>query len=399
MTELYLDVETTTRNKGHPFDSSNFLVSYSCSSGISSPRFHYFKDPDFTASLRADLDGADCVVGFAVKFDLHWTCRSLGLKHLPLSLKVWDCQLAEFILSGQTHLYGSLNETLEAYGLPLKFDQVAAYWEQGIDTCDIPVEILEEYGNYDTACLIDIKQLQMQRMTPAQIQLCWNMGEDLKALQHAEALGIRFDTEAASNLIAASSEEIRGIEERLETYLPDSVRTDPGISFNWDSGDQLSCLIYGGTIVYDICTSEPAVYKSGEKAGQAYVRNRWSTESVTFPRRFLPLPGTEVLKTRENPPEDQHLYQVDTPTLSSIRSRRKEDKALLQLIQERSKKIKVLEMVSSILKLMEEKGWADGFIHAQFNQNVARTGRLSSSAPNMQNTPSEIDELLVSRYV
>ena len=55
-------------------------------------------------------------------------------------------------------------------------------------------------------------------------------------------------------------------------------------------------------------------------------------------------------------------------------------------------------MLEQFLSVMETKGW-DGSIHGQFNQVVARTGRLSSSAPNMQNTPPELDKLLVSRYV
>ena len=37
-------------------------------------------------------------------------------------------------------------------------------------------------------------------------------------------------------------------------------------------------------------------------------------------------------------------------------------------------------------------------LHGQYNQCVAATGRLSSSAPNMQNFSGDVDKLLISRY-
>jgi DNA polymerase I-like protein with 3'-5' exonuclease and polymerase domains len=37
-------------------------------------------------------------------------------------------------------------------------------------------------------------------------------------------------------------------------------------------------------------------------------------------------------------------------------------------------------MIESIYKIVEEKNWGE-YIHGQFNQTVARTGRLSSSKP------------------
>jgi DNA polymerase I-like protein with 3'-5' exonuclease and polymerase domains len=70
----------------------------------------------------------------------------------------------------------------------------------------------------------------------------------------------------------------------------------------------------------------------------------------------------------------------------------------LALLNERSTQIKVAEMVESIMNKKTAMNWQDNFLHPQFNQNAVVTGRLSSSAPNMQNTPLEIDELLVSRY-
>jgi len=48
--------------------------------------------------------------------------------------------------------------------------------------------------------------------------------------------------------------------------------------------------------------------------------------------------------------------------------------------------------------LIEEQNWKRNMIYGQLNQCVARTGRLSSSKPNLQNFDGEIKTLFYSRY-
>ncbi|MBO8692811.1 hypothetical protein INO60_14145, partial [Staphylococcus aureus] len=87
------------------------------------------------------------------------------------SVKVWDCQLAEFILNNQRGAFGSLDAALETYGIPLKKDKVKEYWDAGIDTTEIPVEILEEYNKYDVQATLELYNMQQQLMTDKQKQL------------------------------------------------------------------------------------------------------------------------------------------------------------------------------------------------------------------------------------
>ena len=49
-------------------------------------------------------------------------------------------------------------------------------------------------------------------------------------------------------------------------------------------------------------------------------------------------------------------------------------------------------------KLVDEQNWRKGVLHGQLNQCVARTGRLSSSKPNLQNFDGEIKSLFKTRY-
>lgn len=380
MSPQFLDVETTTHNKGHRFDPRNQLVSY-----VINNEFYYFSDPNF----KTGLDKHTLIVGFNIKFDLHWL-------DIPLEdVSIWDCQLAEFVLNGQRGAYQSLDELLEVYGLPPKRKhEVHAMWEAGIQTTDIPIPILKDYNLSDVEPLQQVYEYQRQRVSPNQEKLIFLMGEDMKVLIEMERNGILFDREAATKALANNHDKVRQIEEELAKFLPPIQHG----TFNWDSGDHLSALLYGATLSFPYAIESAAVYKSGDKKGQAYIKREWKEENVHFKQRFKPLEGSEVSKTIGKPPEDNHFYQVDDPTLKKIKPTHKEDKNLTTLLGQRAKTIKICEMVESLFKQFDKYQWENNLIHPNYNQNVVVTGRLSSSSPNMQNQPPEIDEFFVSRF-
>ena len=236
---LFADVETTTLNKGHPFNPNNFLVSYALIGNCS--RFGYYTEPDFVSVLREEMGQATCYINFACKFDIHWF-RRIGLS-LPLTCKIWDCQLAEFVLNNQKGAYGSLNDALATYGLESKSDKVKEYWDAGVSTEKIPVPILKEYNVRDVAQTQSLYHMQQAVMSEKQKALVYALGEDLRTLADAEYNGIKWDSHAANKKLETLHSQIYAINASLCHYLPPINHGN----FNWDS-DCVSALLYGGTL-------------------------------------------------------------------------------------------------------------------------------------------------------
>jgi DNA polymerase I-like protein with 3'-5' exonuclease and polymerase domains len=147
---LAIDTEATTHNKGNPYDSRNRMVCYSIATSDDCSAIRW--DEQAGKNLQLLCNGADLLVGFNFKYDLHWLIK-YGIK---IDTPVWDVQLAEFILSHQTIKFPSLNDTCLRYGIPTKKDVVKEeYWEKGIQTDEIPWPILEEYAAHDAKITLE----------------------------------------------------------------------------------------------------------------------------------------------------------------------------------------------------------------------------------------------------
>jgi DNA polymerase I-like protein with 3'-5' exonuclease and polymerase domains len=380
MKVLAFDVETTISNKGNPFDETNTL----CYIGIPGHCYpiEYDSNP-YGSNLRAvqsAFDQADLLLGFNIKFDLHWV-RKYGIDFS--SKRIWDCQVAHFILSGMKHRYPSLNEVAEHYGLGSKIDVVKeVYWDNGINTPQIPRDILEEYLTQDVNLThqIYLKQQEELQDKPLLARLISLHNQDLLVLQEMEFNGLIFDEQESLRLAKETDAEL----EKLNGILFEYHSCD---GFNPNSGDHISSLLYGGRI--KLLRRVPiGTFKTGPRAGQ--VKEKWEEYFIEFPRLVKPLKGSELAK--------EGYYATNEQTLKNLRGTKKAKEIIELLLKIAELQKRVGTYYQGLPNLREINNWKPNTIHGQLNQCVAATGRLSSSKPNLQNFDGTIKLLFKSRY-
>jgi DNA polymerase I-like protein with 3'-5' exonuclease and polymerase domains len=352
----------------------------------------YFTDIEYTKRLRTSIGKATLLVGFNIKYDLHWARRHGVLP--PDGVRVWDCQIAEFLIRGQQGSYPSLNEALTRFNLGQKDDKVAEYWKLGIDTEFIPRAELEFYNNLDVELTYKLYKAQWELMSPKLRRLCLVQGLDLLVLEEMEWNGVKYDVEKSREKAEQTAKELEEITTELRGFTPYR-------DLNFDSPQQLSCFLYGGSFSVDVVDRvERMVYKSGIKKGQEYDRSFWRVEVIQCEQLFTPLKGTKTKLKSKAEGKEYDVYAAGEDVLKQLRKPTAKHRRIIDLLLQRAEKEKLLgTYYKAIPDLIETMQWEDNILHGQLNQVVARTGRLSSSNPNMQNFSSEVDQLLVSRYV
>ena len=375
MNILSLDCETTTFNKGNPYDSRNKLVCYSWCNEVSNSAVLW--NDDARHNLQLELDGSrhPTVVGFNFKFDYHWLAKN----GVDLSKSnIWDVQIAEFILSNQTNRFPSLNDTCVKYGIQKKLDVVQLeYWDKGINTDEIPWPVLRDYAAHDAKVTLECYHAQVKLMTPKQRQLCRLMCMDMHVLREMEATGLPFDEQLCAKRAREVDDQVSEITRKLTAIYPH-------VPINFGSGDHLSAFLYGG-IVKEDSKEHIGFFKTGVKAGQPKYKN--IVIEHVLPRMYEPLKGSALQK--------EGMFATDEGTLRKLRGK----KQVVQLLLELAKLEKLNgTYYKGLVALREKMHWPVGYLHGQFNQTTAGTGRLSSSKPNLQNFASELQDIFVSKY-
>jgi len=382
MNYLTLDVETTTTNMGHPFDKNNKLISVGIKKNDEPTvtyDIEYSVDPyqELLNDIQIAVNEADVLVGFNIKFDLHWLQRyGIDFK----TKRVWDCQLVQFIIMNQSNPYPSLNGTAEYYDLGTKLDEVKEnYWKNGIDTDKIPYDILDEYLKQDVELTYKVFNEQ-KGMIQGKERLISLHNQDLLVLQDMEYNGLQYEYDRSLILGNELDEQISKLNKKLHDYHAYD-------SFNPNSGEHLSAFLYGGNIKERF--QQPiGHYKTGTRTGE--VKYKWEERLVEFPRRFEPLEGTELKK--------EGFYSTNDDTLKRLQGSEESMKILNILLTRATLEKRRSTYYIGVPALVDTMGWTNNLIHGQLNQCVAKTGRLSSSKPNLQNFDGEIKSLFTTRY-
>lgn len=370
MNALALDTETTTWNNGNAFDRRNFLV---CSSWASTNgQSGAVRGVEGVQEL---VDSHDVIVGFNFKFDYHHL-RTNGIKLEHKTL--WDCQVAEFILTNQTQKYPSLNGCAAKYLDKQKLDVVKTeYWDKGINTDEIPWHILSAYAVEDAVLTLEVYQHQYKLMSPRQRKLMRLCMMDTHILAEMEWNGLTYN-------VALCNERAEEIDNQVQKITAELGSVYPNVPINFNSGDHLSAFLYGG-VVKEETKEHIGFFKSGQKVGQPRYRNVEVEHQL--PRLVQPLKGSELKK--------EGMFGTAEDVLKKLKGGKKYISKILEL-----SKLDKLNgtYYRGLPKLNAEMNWEPGVLHGQLNQCVAATGRLSANRPNQQNFASEMLDVFVSRY-
>jgi DNA polymerase I-like protein with 3'-5' exonuclease and polymerase domains len=379
-----LDFETSRFPDGSCYRKSAKAISWAAIQEHNSV-FGYYTDPDFISSLQEILNQTTLLITINGKYDIGWA-RRLGCT-LPDRIRIWDCQLAEYVLSGQTESFASMDQLCTVYGLEGKNGGLEEYWGQGIETADIPRQVVATYNIGDVSRTLQIYEHQLKdpRMTEPLRKLILLQGLDLLVLQEMEENGILYDKQGSITKGNAVVEEVKQLTKELQEIIQFE-------HFNLDSGDHLSCFLYGGAISIDHTEPISLVYKTGPRKGETYIQNKYKeTIRREFPGLFKPLKKTELKKPG--------YYQTGEPVLRQLPCRTKMQREVIsKLLRVGELSKQVGSFLHALPELIDKMEWTDNIIHPQYNQCVARTGRLSCSKPNAQQWDEVTSKNWVSRY-
>jgi DNA polymerase I-like protein with 3'-5' exonuclease and polymerase domains len=367
---LVIDSENTTWSKGDAQDQRNRNVCWSYKEGS--------RPSGCTSDIKVVeelLQRASIIIGFHLAYDLEWLWK-LGIS--TEGKKFYCCQVAEFILNNQTTPYPSLDDVAHKYTGERKLDVVKTeYWDKGINTDEIPWDVLAEYARRDVA-LTEAVYLKQQELIPAEKQKLIGLAmQDMQVLAEMRFNGMRFDRQYAQEQEQRLLREIDELKRGL-----DLLHSIP--SFNWASTHHLSALLYGGQIE-EVVKVPAGNFKSGKRVGEIKFKNEVRVHRL--PRRYKPLRDTAMAK--------DGVWSTDEDTLRKLNDGTSLIAGILRL-RELSKLNGTY--FAGIPERAVECHWQTGYIYGQFNQCVAATGRLSSSKPNLQNIPSEALKMFTSRW-
>ncbi len=369
MNILCLDVETTIFQKGNSHSQANRMV-------VGGYLFNgvyreYYLDDLSSHVIIWMISNCDLLITFAGKFDLNWLRRSHGIQYHK---QIWDVQLAHFIITNQEEPYPSLNSVCEYYGLGQKEDAVKTFWDQGIGTEAIPRPILSGYLEQDVRLTYEC---YLKQKDCAQKRLILQSGWDMLTLAEMEFNGMQYDCEAS----LAEAEIVQAQIDDMDKMLAEEVECE----INWSSPTQVSKVLYGGVISLKTTESYLLHYKDDKKLPVTKVRT--VKHDISFPRLVNPLKS-----------HGDESYSIDEGTLKKLKPTGKA-KRIIVIIQERAKLAKTIgTYLRGMPKKNSDYGWPENMIHGSFNSCVAVTGRLSSSAPNLQNVDSVVKPFFTTRF-
>ena len=403
MNLLTLDVETTMNaskdiGESHPMHPSNSIVLLGTICYTEKDGRPYEKKVETYSTLPAtalfdDITNTnpEFIVGCNISFDLLYLYKVAPEIKVKLQKhRLWDIQLAEYLLTAQQSKWPSLDEMSKKYGLPVKDDKVSAYFAAGIGSDKIPMELLEPYLIQDLENTQAIALIQIQEaVLEGQLPLIISQMEALHCVTEMMFNGLVIDLEyfkkytsevatTYADLKITLESNLKAIRDTTEHYPIDDI----------GSATQWSKFLFGGPL--KVVKDEPVgVFKNG------------NTKYKKVTTLVETKPACEIVPLEEWKSEKTGKVSVDEKVLTTIveTTKMKGTKELVKkLLAYRETSKQLSTYIHGLGKHMMEVPQGT-YVFGRLSQVATATGRLSSSSPNLQNISNNpIKGAFVSRY-
>lgn len=302
-----------------------------------------------------DLSKVSFICGHNVKFDLLYFWENEHFQQfLKDGGKVWDTCTVEYLLQGQRRLEKggySLNTLAPRYGGEVKDDRIGVMFEEGIKANEIDPGMLMPYAHEDVENTNKLLQGQSKKAkAEGMLPLIGAYMDHYLAITEMENNGMYVDLE-----VLARHRDI--YENKLEGIKDAGVRYTGIENFNLGSNQQVSTFLFG-----TICSVAEGVLTN--------LKDHKHSEFIE-----LVLAHRSTSKLLKTYIYCERLYKRANKKKGIVPGDIKSTTGLKSLVMPRT-----------------------GCIHTNFKANRTRTGRLSSSKPNIQNMPPDVIDIFYSRY-
>ena len=377
---IAIDVETTINasediGTAHPMHPDNKVVLYGMAFGYTATVVTE-TDTDLIEELENKSFAYIC--GHNLSFDLMYLYHNPDLKECIQNFKIWDTQLAEYILTGQQSKFSSLDDLSIKYGLPVKDSKIKEYFEAGIGSDKIPVEELVPYLEQDVKNTKAIAEQQYRlAVEQGQLRLILSQMEALHATTEMMFNGLHIDQPVLDDYT------VEVVNEYVECKL-DLEELSRGHIEDINSPKQWSQFFFGGSKKIKV-KEEVGVYKNGKTKYKL-------VEKVITIKPFVsytPDPEKVSQKTGQ--------VSVDDAVLTDMLNHFLTPKAI-QIIKKLLKYRELSKQLSTYVQGLS-KHVINNFIYGKLNHTATVTGRLSSTSPNLQNISNNpIKQIFNSRF-
>lgn len=407
---------------------------------------------DSPEALQRALDGADLLVAHNAKFDVAYLLES-GFRIPP---KVWCTMIGEYVKARGTIQKLSLEDTaIRRNTSRKKGDLVSEMFKDGIGYEAMPPDIVAEYVRADVLSCAEIFLQQWWEFHDEEhyrklINIIDLMNEMLLFLVEIERNGLKIDMEALQQVKKSYLEEQAQLISDLNKLVSDVMGDTP---INLNSGADISMVVYSRKVLnrdlhkktFNIGLDEFGNEQYPPRMSQSQFENAVRTTTARVEKTAaINCPACNGNKFIRKVRKDGTPYKneqsckrcegrgfileglgrvagfkltPDGPYAASINGFKVGADEIERLIDQAKQrgnldavaflsKKKRLNAINTYLNSFVGgiERWTRGnhILHANFNQCVARTGRLSSTDPNFQNQPKgrkfPIRRVVISRW-